>query len=84
MTVLRAPTLAELVVMIRDEPDERRRARLEEWYWAKGVDHHGTLLNHWYREEHGWLVERQRRLAAMRDKPALGAHRSRRAMREAA
>jgi hypothetical protein len=83
MTGLRAPTMAELVVLIRVEPDERRRAQLEDWYWAKSVDTHGTFLTHWHRQEYDWLVARQARLERMLSRPALGAYR-RSSLREAA
>lgn len=61
MTV-RPPTTAELVVMIREEHDERRRAQLLDWYWAKAADEHGVLYAHWYREEYDWLVAQRARL----------------------
>jgi hypothetical protein len=59
---LRPPTLAELAELIRREEDHQRRAQLVDWYWAKAVDEHGTLLAHWHRQEYDWLVAQRARL----------------------
>jgi len=52
---VRAPTLAELVALIRSEADAGRRAQLEAWYWAKETDRVGVRRARWYREEYEWL-----------------------------
>lgn len=81
--MVRPPTTAELVVMIREERDERRRAQLLDWYWAKAADEHGAIYR-WYRDEYERLVaERRRRLERLLSRPALGAYR-RRSRQEAA
>lgn len=54
-TTLRAPTLAELVVLIRNEPDPDRRRLLEDAYWSKSVTRHGFKKAAWYRAEYEWL-----------------------------
>lgn len=78
MTAFRAPTMAELVVMIRDEPNEATRARLLDWYWAKAAARDGILLAHWHRREYEWLVDRRRleaeRVDRIRCRRALGSY----------
>jgi hypothetical protein len=55
MSELRAPTMAELTVMLRDLPDGPRRTRLEGWYWALAIEQYGADRAHAYEREYRWL-----------------------------
>lgn len=73
----RAPTMQELVTMLRDLPDGPDRTFLENAYWAKAADHHGYTEQGdsraaTFRWEYDWLRERRRRLERMLPRPALG------------
>lgn len=56
----RAPTMAELVVLMRDLPDGPERRRVEGWYWAKAIDRFGVRRARWHREEYEWLRANRR------------------------
>lgn len=67
MSRLRAPSMVELTAILRDMPDGPERARVEEWYWAKAVDHYGVRRARWYREEYEWLRAQRRREEILAD-----------------
>lgn len=72
---LRPPTMAELAVMIRQEHDPDRRARLLDWYWAKAVDEYGARVARWHRQEYEWLDAQRARAprTVARDDPGRAA-----------
>lgn len=57
-TVLRAPTMPEVVGMLADMADGPGRARLEDWYWALAIEKHGPRRAGWFRAEYRWLRSR--------------------------
>jgi hypothetical protein len=75
---VRAPTIEELVTMLRDFPEGPDRTFLENAYWAKAADRYGYTAGGEsraaaFRWEYDWLRERRRRLERMLPRPALGA-----------
>jgi hypothetical protein len=52
---VRPPTMAELVVILRDVPDGPERAQLEDAYWAKATHRYGIPRARHYRWEYEWL-----------------------------